>query len=455
MFGGDEVNAIVVDIGSCTTKAGYAGEDTPKAVFPSWVGKVPGELREAPPASKDGEDTEMKEADERQGGEDTSKQGEAGDKRVKPKQKYYVGTSSLAFRRDDMEVVPAIKNGLYDDWDIIESLWDTAFNERLRLNPSHHPMMLAEPSNNERTKREKAVEMMFEIYSPPALFLGKNAALASFSSGRQTSLVMDCGYDATTVAAVHDGYVLQKSICRAPLGGATLNQCMQAAVEQGSSVEIRPRYAFTRKEGLTGVMEAVPLELPKTTESYKRYMKEVIASDIKETICRVHETTFDEEQNKNIPTVSYELPDGQEIQVGSDRFKVPEVMFQASLATSFKGVEALKADGGADASSLPQMVLESINKCDVDVRKELCSGVLLTGGSSLIPQLRERIERELAELISNVRVKVMTSPSSIERKFSVWIGGSILASLGSFQQMWMSKTDYQEHGASLIHRKAP
>eukprot|EP00951_Prasinocladus_malaysianus_P003020 scaffold21515_cov19-Prasinocladus_malaysianus.AAC.1 len=70
-------------------------------------------------------------------------------------------------------------------------------------------------------------------------------------------------------------------------------------------------------------------------------------------------------------------------------------------------------------------------------------------------QLRERIERELAEQVSNARVKVMSSPSMIERRFGVWIGGSILASLGSFQQMWMSKADYQEHGASLIHRKAP
>ena len=57
--------------------------------------------------------------------------------------------------------------------------------------------------------------------------------------------------------------------------------------------------------------------------------------------------------------------------------------------------------------------------------------------------------------MSNTRVKVMTSASAIERKFSVWIGGSILASLGTFQQMWMSKSEYEEHGASLIHRKAP
>jgi len=441
MYGGDEVNAVVLDIGSCTVKAGYAGEDTPKAVFPSWVGKIPGQNREeGGEGGKDGGgDTEMKDA---AGG-------------VKPKQRYHVGVNALGLRRDGMEVVPALQGGLYHDWEVVEALWDSAFEERLRVKPAEHPMMLAEPSHNDKALREKTVEMMFEIYSPPAVFLAKNAALSSFSVGRQTSVVMDCGYEAATVAAVHDGYVLQKSVCRAPLGGAVLNRCMEAAVEASASVEIKPRYSFQRKDAGNGTMEVTALDFPETTDSYRRFMKEAIAADIKESVCRVYDGAFDEEATKNMPTVAYELPDGQEIQVGNDRFKVPEVLFNPSLATSFKGMEALKSGGGGDASSLPHMVLESINKCDVDVRKELCSGVVLAGGSSLLPQLRERVERELSEQVSNARVKVIASPQQVERKFSVWIGGSILASLGSFQQMWMSKSDYQEHGASLIHRKAP
>lgn len=456
MYGGDEVNAVVVDIGSCTAKAGYAGEDTPKAVFPSWVGKIPGQLREDAAGGKAG-DAEMKDAVKEggEGGEAAAPQAETQDKRVKPKQKYHVGTSALGYRRDDMEVVSVMKDGLYHDWEILESLWDSAFDDRLRVKPAEHPIMLAEPSHNDKATREKTVEMMFEIHSPPAVFLVKNAVLSSFSTGRQTSLVVDCGYDATTVAAVHDGYLLQKSVCRGPLGGSVLNRCMEAAVLQSCGAEIKPRYSFKRKEGEGGVMEVTPLDVPKTTESYRRFMQEAVAADIKESVCRVYDGAFDEEQTKNMPTVAYELPDGQEIQVGNDRFKVPEVLFNPSLATAFKGIEAIKNAAGAEVSSLPHMVLESINKCDVDVRKELCSGVVLAGGSSLMPQLRERMERELSEQVSNVRVKVIASPQLVERKFSVWIGGSILASLGSFHQMWMSKSDYEEHGASLIHRKAP
>lgn len=92
-----------------------------------WVGKIPGQLREeAAAAGKDG-DTEMKDADAggaEKGGPPSS---EAADGRVKPKQRYHVGVNALGFRRDDMEVVPALKDGLYEDWEVVESLWDTAF----------------------------------------------------------------------------------------------------------------------------------------------------------------------------------------------------------------------------------------------------------------------------------------------------------------------------------------
>lgn len=83
-------------------------------------------------------------------------------------------------------------------------------------------------------------------------------------------------------------------------------------------------------------------------------------------------------------------------------------------------------------------------------------GVVLTGGCSLTVGLRDRLEKELAEQGPQAgKFKVTMPANNIERKFSVWIGGSILSSLGSFQQMWMSKKEYEEQGAGLIHRKAP
>ena len=178
-------------------------------------------------------------------------------------------------------------------------------------------------------------------------------------------------------------------------------------------------------------------------------------------MCRVSETPFNPEENVNLPAVTYELPDGQEIQVGAARFAVPETLFNPSLLSEFGDVSTLvpRAEGGAapQLQGLPSVVSECISRCDVDVRREMYNGIVLTGGTSLFGSLRERLEKEVAETAppTMVKVKVTAATNAVERRYSTWIGGSILASLGTFQQMWLSKQEFKEHGAGLIHKKAP
>ncbi|KEH28123.1 actin-related protein ARP4 [Medicago truncatula] len=417
MYGGDEVSAIVIDLGSHTCKAGYAGEDAPKAVFPSVVGAI-----------------DQMDVDESDDAEKNSGSGESknnirnvdGDK-AKGKRKLYVGSQSLGYRRDFMEVVSPLKDGIVADWDIVDSIWDHAF---------------------------RAAELMFEKYKAPALFLAKNAVLTSFASGRATSLVVDCGGGSTTVAPVHDGYVLQKAVATSPIGGEFLTDCLMKSLES-KGIAMKPRYSFRRKEIRPGEFQTVDLDFPNTSESYKLYSQRVIASDIKECVCRAPDTPYDESAYSNIPTTSYELPDGQTIEIGADRFKIPDVLFNPSLAHSIPGMESF-AEIAPSVRGLPQMVIDSINKCDVDIRRELFSSILLAGGTASMQQLKERLEKDLLEESPQAaRVKVLASGNATERRFSVWIGGSILASLGSFQQMWFSKSEYEEHGASYIQRKCP
>ncbi|CAA2937947.1 actin-related 4-like [Olea europaea subsp. europaea] len=145
---------------------------------------------------------------------------------------------------------------------------------------------------------------------------------------------------------------------------------------------------------------------------------------------------------------SYELPDGQTIEIGADRFKIPDILFNPSLVQSIPGMETY-AETTTSVRGLPQMVIESINKCDVDIRRELFSSILLAGGTASMQQLKERLEKDLLEVQSLFAWLLM------EISCVVWIGGSILASLGSFQQMWFSKSEFEEHGASYIQRKCP
>ncbi|OMP00118.1 Actin-related protein, partial [Corchorus capsularis] len=96
---------------------------------------------------------------------------------------------------------------------------------------------------------------------------------------------------------------------------------------------IKPRYSFKRKEIQPGVFQTVDIDFPNTTESYKLYSKSVIASDIKECVCRAPGTPYDESAYSNIPMTPYELPDGQSIAIGADRFKIPDVLFNPSFGS--------------------------------------------------------------------------------------------------------------------------
>ncbi|XP_044984417.1 actin-related protein 4-like isoform X3 [Hordeum vulgare subsp. vulgare] len=371
MYGGDEVSAIVIDVGSYSCKAGYAGDDTPKSVFPSVVGSI-----------EQAEDTDEakpeKEADSASDPKNGSKPMDVD--KAKTKRKFYVG-QELEFRRDHMEVISPMKDGTVTDWDVVDNIWNHAFRRRLLINPEEHPMLIAEPSINSAQQREKAAELMFEKYKVPALFLAKNAVLTSFASGRATSLVVDSGGGSTVVSAVHDGYVLQKSVATSPIGGEFLTDCMMKSLES-KGVVIRPRYSFKKKEASPGDYKVVDLDFPNTTESYRLYHMRAIASDIKETVCRVPDTPFDEVAYANVPTTSYELPDGQTIEVGAERFKIPDILFNPYLSQTIPGI-----DGFGDSTSirgLPRMVLDSVNRCDVDIRKELLSSILV---KTLVPVL--------------------------------------------------------------------
>ncbi len=104
-------------------------------------------------------------------------------------------------------------------------------------------------------------------------------------------------------------------------------------------------------------------------------------------------------------------------------------------------------------SGVPRMVADAIVRSDLDIRKELYSNIVVAGGNTLIPGFVERVQKLVPEIAPpNVRVKVIAHMPG-ERKLSAWIGGSILSSLGSFQQMWMSKQEFDDHGAILVERK--
>lgn len=127
-----------------------------------------------------------------------------------------------------MEVVSYMKDGMIDDWDLFEKILDYSYSKCLQTDAQYHPVLFTESPLNNRPKREKLVELMFEKYNVPATFLGKSAVLAAFSCGRSTGIVVDSGATHTSAIPVHDGYVIPSAIVKSPLGGDFISmQCRQ------------------------------------------------------------------------------------------------------------------------------------------------------------------------------------------------------------------------------------
>lgn len=153
---------------------------------------------------------------------------------------------------------------------------------------------------------------------------------------------------------------------------------------------------------------------------------------------------------KNTPPRPFEFPDGYNQVFGIERYRIVESLFDAKATIPDSDSEY---PAPTPAQTIPELVRSALNQVDIDIRPHLLGNVVITGASSLIYGFNDRINSELTTLFPSPRVRIFAPGNTVERKFASWIGGSIVASLGTFHQMWVSKKEYEEHGASIVEKR--
>jgi actin len=277
----------------------------------------------------------------------------------------------------------------------------------LNVAPEEHNIMLTESPNNTKKYREEMAKLMFEIFNVPGLYIANSAVLPLLSAGKFNGIVIDSGGDFTHFVPIYDCFGMPHAYIQENYAGRDLTLYMEELLSEVG-------YRFS-------------------TPSEKRFVE-----SIKEKACYVA-LDFDEDL-KSVEPFDYKLPDDTYIIIKDQRIKCTEVLFKPDM---------IKKDG----VGIAQACYNSIQKCDIDIRQDLYNYIVLSGGNSMIDGLPERLTKEIKNLAPysmKDEVKVIASP---ERKYATWIGGSILSSIPTFESSWITKTEYEESGATIVHRK--
>jgi len=325
----------------------------------------------------------------------------------------YIGDEAQKLR-GVLNLSHPIASGIVTEWELMNKVWEYCFTNELRVDASEHRVLLTEAPLNPKANREKMCEVMFETHNVLGLYIAIQAVLSLYANGRTTGTVCDSGDGVSHTVPVFEGFQIPHAVRKNLIAGRAVTSHLVNLLQADN---------ITSQAGASGWQE--------------------ICREIKEKCCFVAldpAATKEQAANSNEHQMDYEMPDGQIVQVNTPRFMGPESLFFPDLIKP-----------GDETPGLHKMTFESIQECDIDVRKDLYGNIILSGGTTLYKGLPDRLEKEVDAMCPQPGMVKIVAPA--DRYYSVWVGGSTLCSLATFESQWVTKEDYADAGAEIVHRK--
>lgn len=322
---------------------------------------------------------------------------------------FYVG-NEVSSKMSLLNPTYPVEKGCITDWDKMTQIWEHAYEHELSVDPNEHSILLTEPPNPPNNYREKMADIFFNKFKVEHFYSANSAVLALYASGKTTGLVLESGEGITHTVPVYEGFAIPFATIRLDMGGKDLTEYMAQSLLNNKDL----------RELNTNLQPFVKLKEQKCFVSYD------------------FDALVKEYQKKEHKELAVVLPDGTDLYASDQGFRIPEALFQPNkIDKDFYGIH--------------EAVYQAILKCNPAIRNDLYGNILLAGGNTMFKGINNRLFKEISALApSTVSVKTKAPQ---ERKQTTWIGGSVLTSLSSFKNMWISSKEYNEYGESIIARK--
>jgi centractin len=297
-----------------------------------------------------------------------------------------------------------IQRGMLTSCDDANWILKKIYKELKSINNKEIPIFIAEPAFTATKQKKELAELLLENYDTPQIFFGSQAVLSLYSFGKTDGIVLESGEGVTQIAPVYKGYKLNNAIQKINFGGIDVTNKLQ------------------------GLLRNIGIDLTKEGEDF-------IVRDIKENLCEIkNQELVDEEENRE-----YQLPDGEVVSLGKERFEAVEINFG-------------KFSNGCNFEGMHNFLYSNLNKLDSDLQKYLYNSIYVSGGNSMTVGFTERLHEELDKILQN-QIKINITAVNTDRSLLAWQGASFITNINSFPKLWISKKDWEEEGEQIFNKK--